>query len=272
MSDPIPTEHRAGPDEGVDRHARIEDLLITGLDHYFRGEYDDAIHIWTRVLFLDRGHTRARAYIERARGAAAERQRESEELLHGGVAAFDRGDVHVARRLLSSAVERGGPHDVALALLDRLDLLSEQPGQEQKRPHGAVRARGVLLGRRPIARGHESESRARPSFWLLPLALVAIGIVATVVLSLQNGPTTSFPWPRTNAPTAAVIEEPLPIISPGEAAVGRARALIAQGRLHDALRVLENVRRGDAVRADADALRASVQRAILAGDAKAPPR
>ena len=61
------------------------------------GDYDTAIHVWTRALFLDRGHARARAYIERARSAQAERQRESEELLHRGVAAFDRGETATPR-------------------------------------------------------------------------------------------------------------------------------------------------------------------------------
>src|SRR5262249_32709625 len=61
-----------------DRLALIEQLLLAGLDHYFIGQYEQAIHVWTRVFFLDRGHARARAYIERARCALAERQREAE--------------------------------------------------------------------------------------------------------------------------------------------------------------------------------------------------
>src|SRR5207344_3003364 len=75
-----------------DRDAKIEQLLLSGLDHYFSAHYDQAINVWTRALFFDRSHPRARAYIERARSALAERQRESEELLHKGVAALDRGE------------------------------------------------------------------------------------------------------------------------------------------------------------------------------------
>jgi hypothetical protein len=55
------------------RESRIEELLLAGLDHYFSGQHELAISVWTRVLFLDRSHARARAYIERARGAIAER-------------------------------------------------------------------------------------------------------------------------------------------------------------------------------------------------------
>src|SRR3954471_15166136 len=106
------------------RETRIEELLLAGLDHYFSGQHELAISVWTRVLFLDRSHARARAYIERARGAIAERQREGEELLQTGTAAFQRGDAEGARRLLTSAVERGAPPDEALAMLDRLARLT----------------------------------------------------------------------------------------------------------------------------------------------------
>ncbi len=53
----------------------------------------------------------------------AEQQRESEELLHNGVAAFERGEIEAARQLLNAAVQRGGAHDVALAFLTRIDRI-----------------------------------------------------------------------------------------------------------------------------------------------------
>src|SRR5467141_4817505 len=118
MSDPLRT----------DRDAKIEHLLLTGLDHYFAAQYEQAINIWTRALFLDRSHARARAYIERARSVLAERQRESEELLQNGVAAFHRGEGDEARRLLQAAIERGAPSEEALAVLERMDRLATTVG------------------------------------------------------------------------------------------------------------------------------------------------
>ena len=47
-------------------------------DDYFAGRYERAVQVWSRVFFLDRSNARARAYIERARGALAERQRVAE--------------------------------------------------------------------------------------------------------------------------------------------------------------------------------------------------
>src|SRR6266849_9140130 len=125
MSDPL----RTGPSRALEaapepgRDAKIEQLLLVGLDHYFTAQYDQAINVWTRALFFDRSHPRARAYIERARSALAERQRESEELLQHGVAAFQRGEGTEARRLLQAAIEGGAPSEEALAVLDRMNRL-----------------------------------------------------------------------------------------------------------------------------------------------------
>ncbi len=118
----------------------IEELLLVGLDHYFAGRHELAINIWARVLFLDRSHGKARAYIERARSALAEKQREAEELIHTGQAALDRGDHGAARRLLTSA-ERAGGGDEALSLLHRLDRLDAvTPAAVRTRPTSTAAA------------------------------------------------------------------------------------------------------------------------------------
>src|SRR5215203_4846681 len=123
MTDPLRSDRlpTAADVPERDRDARIEELLLAGLDHYFSEQHELAINVWTRVLFLDRGHARARAYIERARSAVAERQRMADELLHTGNAAFNNGDAQGARRLVASAVEHGASPDEALALLARID-------------------------------------------------------------------------------------------------------------------------------------------------------
>src|SRR6186997_768407 len=92
-----------GEVEAADREGRIE--------QYFAGRRDEAIGFSARVAFLDRRNTRAKAYIDRARGLVAERQREVEALVHEGVAAYHAGNLEVARTLLTRAVERGGHSD-----------------------------------------------------------------------------------------------------------------------------------------------------------------
>src|SRR5438270_13524207 len=146
MSDPLRTDglHAQG-EAAADRDAKIEQLLLVGLDHYFAARYELAINVWTRALFLDRSHARARAYIDRARSAIAERQRESEELLQTGVAAFQRGDGDEARRLLQAAIEGGAPSEEALAVLDRLNRLDTGPSVAPSRSSRAGRSAPAAL-------------------------------------------------------------------------------------------------------------------------------
>ncbi len=253
-----------------DRDGRVEELLLTGLDHYFGGRYDLAINVWTRVLFLDRGHARARAYIERARGAIAERQREGDELVHSGAAAFDRGDVDGARQLLSSALERGVASEEALALLtrlERLEAVSAQPGAASPRVNGLFDAR-LPLDARP------ANGRSR-ILWVA--AGVAAGLlvaaVAGVVLWIRGD--AWLAW--TPAPIAApstVAVEPVPVPAASDVWMVRGRDFYAKGRLHEALGALEAIRPGDPLRGQADACRAAIQRQLLAaarGADAAPP-
>lgn len=258
---PRPDRARAAGDPpDRDRDGRVEDLLLSGLDHYFNGRFDLAINVWTRVLFLDRGHARARAYIERARGAIAERQREGEELVHSGSAAFDRGDMDGARRLLSSALEQGAASEEALALLNRLERLDAVSAQPEPAPNHPVRR---LLGTRP--RAPRQRSGRSPMVWVaagVAAGLLVAGVIA-VVLWIRGDAWLAWTRPPAVAP-ASLAPEPLPVPSASEVWMARGRALYLKGRLHDALSALEAIRPGDPLRAEADACRAAIQRQLLA--------
>jgi hypothetical protein len=264
MSDPVRTSATSdsrtlSPEKSAERDAKIESLLLAGLDHYFAGDYAQAIDVWTRALFLDRTHQRARAYIERARSAMAEQQRESEELLHNGVAAFERGELGAARQLLNAAVKRGGAHDVALAFLTRIDrIIAAAPSAP---PEVATPARAAF----PVT----VPSSARvPSPWRAVLFLAAVLAVAgTVAVTwdelrmLVSGASSGL---ETESAAGRSVQEPLLVPRSGETAIERARALAASGKLYDALRAVELVRATDPLRADADKLKADIQRELLA--------
>lgn len=266
MGDSLRTDPSRTPDAAsdADRDAKIEQLLLTGLDHYFAAQYEQAINVWTRALFLDRSHARARAYIERARSAQAERQRESEELLQMGVAAFQRGDGDEARRLLQAAIAGGAPADEALAVLDRLNRLDA--------PSPAAPARSVL-GRRRADAPRVVERIAAPSFRAALAVVVAVLALALAGVAAATWRTGDWrDWRSLLAlhelPMGAVVtpagEERLPPVpSRAETALARARVLAASGHLRDALTVLETVRPTDPLKADADRLRADVQRQLL---------
>ena len=239
----------AGASRDPERQARIEQLLLSGLDHYFAGKFEEAINIWTRVAFLERGHGRARAYIERARGAQAERQREHEELLHRGVTAYQAGDMETARTLLTRAIEEGGPTDVALAFLQRLNRF------EAATEHGRLPPRSVSGAGPSPPREASRWTPTAVASGAIAIAIVLLALpIASWIAELPIGP------PRTDVARP----EPLPIVRTSEMIVARARALYDAGKLKDALSVLDRVSSFDPVRPDADRLRALVQRDVLA--------
>jgi tetratricopeptide (TPR) repeat protein len=270
MSDPLRTDPpRADTAPDVGRDAKIEQLLLTGLDHYFVRQYEQAINVWTRALFLDRSHARARAYIDRARSALAEGQRESEELLQRGLAAFKRGDADEARRLLQAAINRGAPPDEALIVLDRLNRL-EQHGELVPAAPPRERVRTPRVAHRPAA--------PRPVGMLVATALAAMVLVGIAML-VRGGPVSSWrgllAWePAAPAPvpltTAAPAERSLPLPRRGETALARAQALAASGRLRDALVALDVVRQTDPEKPDAERLKADIQRRLLSLAALSP--
>ena len=261
MSDPLRTESSRTLDAlNSDRDAKIEQLLLAGLDHYFATEYEQAINVWTRALFLDRGHARARAYIERARSALAERQRQSEELLHNGLAAFDRGEAEEARRLLKAAVVGGAPADEALSVLERLNRLQPSPASSPAATEERVaRERTIPLDQAAVT-GSSRHGRIWRSVGIVSLltmaALILLGRATWPNLRLrQAGPAT---------PPLVIPDTELRLPTLSESALARARALSARGHLHDALNTLDQIRPTDPERADADQLRAALQQQLIA--------
>lgn len=259
MSDPAPNDAlRADePEAAGDRDARVEQLLLAGLDHYFSGRYEHAVHVWTRVLFLDRGHARARAYIERARSALAERQRQSEELLHRGTAAFEHGHVGAARRLLTEAVEQGAGDDVALAYLGRLDRLTSgtEAGRLIAPPVDAVAPSP------PVA---ATSTARRVRRWLAWTAAVVAVLVVGLVVAGAVRDLDGWAPPGAREASASLPADPIPLVRPSEVALARARALFDTGHAADAVRLVGTILPGDPNRAEADRLLAEIQRALLA--------
>jgi tetratricopeptide (TPR) repeat protein len=265
MSDPLRSELTSpaqADHDAAERDAKIESLLLAGLDYYFASDYAQAIDVWTRALFLDRNHTRARAYIERARSALGEQQRESDELIHNGVAAFERGELEAARQLLNAAVQRGGAHEVALAFLTRIDRVSAGPAPVAPvAPLAEIRS----TSHPPSVQGIHRRRVMMP----LAFALAIVVAAACVALSWDQLRALVIDLPvgrgaATDLAPARVSQEPLVVPTSSETALDRARALFASGRLYDAIRAADLVRPTDPLRSDADRLKATIQRELLA--------
>ena len=233
--------------EGGDRESRVEQLLLAGLDQYFAGRYEQAIDVWTRLAFLDRRNSRAKAYIDRARGLVAERQRELEALVHEGVTAYHAGDLSTARALLTRAVDRGGHSDTAHLFLERLQRSELLPG--------------------PVVPVGQAVPRAAATTGLwnwVVTAAVSVGVAGVILVAARPVATFVAELPIAVPAAAPAPAEPLPVARASDRVLAQAQALRAQGHDVEALRLLDAVDVADAQRPAAEALRAEIQRKVLA--------
>lgn len=235
-----------------DRDSRVESLLVEGLDAYFLGRYEDAVHIWTRVLFLDRTHPRARAYIDRARTALAERQRRSDELLHASQALLDQGRMSDARQLLTEAIAATGDDERAAALRMKLD-------RAERARWGMADARVNSAAAGPAV----ADRLSSPAVWW-----GLVGATSLVTLWLI-GRLVGAGWqaPEPVAPPVLLSTQGVQVLNSSDVALVRARTLYARGRLADALQALDRVTIASEQRPEADQLRVEIQRLLLAANA-----
>jgi tetratricopeptide (TPR) repeat protein len=237
------------PSGEADRNSLSETLLDEGLARYFEGRYEDAIHLWTRVLFLDRSHARARAYIDRARSMLAERQRRSDEMLETSRDLLDQGHTDAARHLLSEAIAATGDDDRASALRLRLDQLERASVMPASVPSRATSVDPI---------GGWTWHRWR---WTSMGALVALALVIAALTVPVARNQIGLGSPDAVIATSAAT---LPVLSSADVALVRARNLYNGGRLAEALQALDRVSPESAVRAEADVLRVNIQRLLLA--------
>jgi tetratricopeptide (TPR) repeat protein len=243
------TERPSGGD------SRVESLLTEGLGHYFEGRFEDAIHLWTRVLFLDRHHASARAYIERARGAIAERQRRADESLQAVTGLLDSGRAAEARARLTQVITITGDDERTAALRLRLERLERVSG-------GAHRIHAVPVP--TTVWWHRGLAWAGYRVRLRHVAVVSFVVCLGVLWSSPAIRTRVGFQSAQSAPVIPPAAVPVPVLSGGEVALIRARALYARGRLADALAVLDRVGTEQNSRPDADRLRVEIQRVLLA--------
>jgi tetratricopeptide (TPR) repeat protein len=250
------SRHRAGPPTPVtSQDDRIEALLLEGLDRYFEGRYDDAIHLWTRLLFIDRNHARARAYINRARTALAERQRRADELLASAEDHLERGAFVEVRRLIGEGERLGGADARAAELWARLDR-AERASRTLTRPS----APAAVLDVRPVG-SWRAKVRAVSQ-------LAAAGAFGVLAVAIATSPYVRSWFTGESAPLVQSTSRPesLTILGPADVALARARSLYRRGRPAEALRALDAVAAGGAVETrEIEQLRLEIQAVLLAG-------
>jgi hypothetical protein len=241
MSDdaPSPTATPPAPSSPPDdQAARIDQLLTAGLDEYFAGRHDGAVQVWSRVFFLDRTNARARAYIERARSAVAERQRVAEATA-AAAADLHRGRVDEARLAEARPLTDSGVLVVSGALAARLAPPQPAPALDPaaRRDPGPAATRG-----------------ARVAHALLVAAAGVLLFVAGYTVAARDRIFESFSGVSSRRGPAANARA-------SEVALHDARQAFDARRYDDARRALARIPAGDPLRAQADLLAAQIQRA-----------
>ena len=254
MADPRRLEPLSQAD-AAERDSRVEALLVEGLDKYFNGRYEEAIHLWTRVLFLDRSHARARAYIDRARTAVAERQRRSDQMLHESLTLMQQGETAAARELLVEAVAETGENDQAAELRVRLERIERMNAASRaalpSTTHPAEAVPGWTWPRR-------SRTALGSAVVLAAGLLLVIGVTSTDVQDWVGLRSDHEQLLASNAVPK------LPVLSSADVALIRAQTLYSRGRLAEALQVLDRVGPDSPARSAADELRVQIQQLLLA--------
>lgn len=238
--------------DAADRESRTEALLLEGLDHYFRANYEEAIHLWTRLLFIDRTHARARAYINRARTALGERARRADEILHAVGDRLEAGDLDRARHLLATAEQTSGADEKVAELWARLERV------ERIRPASGPGASPAVVDVRPVRSWRWTARLA-----VQGLAIAAFGVlVATALASPVVG---DWIEGRSGASSTQMVapESPLAVLSADDVVLVRARSLYDRGRLAEALAVLRQAEAVSGSRDGSDQLRVEIQRWLL---------
>ncbi len=144
-----------GPDERAqaDRHEaprKIGGLLQQGRGLFRNGRLQQAIHVWTRILFLDRNNRAARDAIGQAKRVIAERQRELDALVLEAARCEASGDRQGALQRVNKVLSLDPRHAEGRSLLDKIE--------EQER-RGEARA-GTIAGK-PLEDDEISKSRRR---------------------------------------------------------------------------------------------------------------
>lgn len=253
--------------------SRIAELNRQGQSHYAEGRYEEAIHVWTRILFFDRGNGDARKGIEAARKDVAERQRRLDLDVAEASRLFETADLDGARRLVRSVLAADASHSEAVALAAKLAAL-------ERRLEPAAGATGGITEERASSRGILLRvSRGKPStgaqgssvatrIGMAAFVLGALAVFAASALYLEDNwdsLVSGGAFGRTSAPASVPAVDPrdLPVPRLSDLHYFKGVRLFEQDRYREALGELSRVDRGSPYAADARSLIVRIEERLL---------
>ena len=250
-------------------------LLRQGNELFAMGMFSQAIHVWTRILFLERGHVEARQAIERGKKAVAEQHRLLDMELAAARELLERGESEQAAAKVESVLSldprnHEGHHLAgqihAAARRSETGLCSGAAAVPAREPAPATR-RGLLLRvshaspRRDAREAHASPLKMA-SFVLGAILVFASG---ALYLHLNWESIVSDGAFRAGGALSRAVSEraaaPLPVTS--ELYYFNGARLFAKGRYRDALDELSLVERDSVVAERARGLILRIEERLL---------
>lgn len=257
---------------------KIQDLLAQG-DALFRsGRFQRAVHVWTRVLFLERGNRAAREAIDRGKRAIAEQERQLDIQALEAARLLDAGERVAARRLVTELLSRDPRHPEGRNLSERLEALSRR-GHVAPRPSVPRGAReGAPPARRRRTRSAAPAAYVRPvsplkiaAFLFCALCLFLAGAVYIHLnwdFLASEGLLSSSRGARTAKAQAAIEEVDVPPLPfPSELHYYNGARLYSKGRYREALSELGRVGRRSPAFKSAESLILRIEERLLRGAA-----
>lgn len=248
---------------------KIDELMRQGDRLVRSGRYQQAIHVWTRILFLDRGSYAARDAIEKAKRMLAERQREIDVMVLDAAQFHRDGDRHKAKKLLDHVLSIDPRHTEGQSLWEKLDSL-ERRGENSLSLNAEPEMEPSPRPRRRAGKGVVTRARSKPE---LPLKMTAFLFCALCLLAL-GGLYLHLNWdflvrdsafassPREGQDVLSKRDiPPLPTLS--ELHYFNGARLFAKGQYREALSELERVDRQTGVFEDARSLVLRIEERLL---------
>jgi tetratricopeptide (TPR) repeat protein len=252
-----PAEPVAAEPAAVETAGRIAALLEQGQAAFDENDWHGAIETWSRIFLIDPHNRDAEARVEQARRCLEESDRLAEHRYYEAREAFDQGRLVDARRLVNEVLALQPQHLEAQDLLGRLDVPAAAPPppaapapppvapppvavpsaadlDEELFRDDFVPARGAVLEEKPGAglSATRAERAAAPRVRrgrALPVPLPILGAVAGVAVLLV---------------VVGLLLRGTVFSGRGDAVTGalaQAQQLSQQGRLQDAITLLQSV-------------------------------
>jgi len=256
-----------------DAASRTNELFRQGEEHFAAGRFQQAIHVWTRILFVDRGNSRVRESIDKAKRVIAERQRRLDLNCAEAVRLFESGDVEGAHKRARAVLSTDAGHVEANHLEEKITALERrnEPARELplKGPVETGPSKGIVLRVPRGERGARADvvapvhSRAKMTAFIAA-ALLVFGVSALYLYQNWEGIVSDGAFRHPVASGASQPGKPAPSVPDlAELRYFNGARLFEQGRYREALSELSRIDRASPVTAEARSLILRIEERLL---------